>query len=148
VGNFCLLVWILRKVYDEGWFEWIVIGLDILIGMGVMFFGVIKIVVELVLFSGIDLVQIWVVVSGSNAWMWGLLFGFVCFGAVVDFVVMDVLWGFIVVDVFGVLVIGDIFGISVVIIDGMVCGFLSCNILRVVWLVIIWFELFYLVGGH
>jgi len=54
-------VCILCKVYDEGWFDCVVIGLDMLIGMGVMLFGVIKIVVELVLFSGIDFVFLWVV---------------------------------------------------------------------------------------
>jgi len=134
-GNLQSAVRILRKCYEEGQFDRVVIGSDTPTGTGVMPLGVIKTVAELSSLSGIDPAQVWAAATGNNARTWDLPAGFIVPGAAADLVVMDAPWGSTAPDALGALALGDIPGITAVVTQGVLRNLTSRNTPRAARLV-------------
>jgi enamidase len=126
-GNLRSAVRILRRCFEDGQFDRVVIGSDTPTGTGVMPLGVLKTVAELSSLSGVDSAMVWAAATGNNSRTWELPAGFIRPGQAADLVVMDAPWGSTRDDAIGALQIGDIPGITAVITGGTVRNLTSRN---------------------
>lgn len=126
-GNLRSSIEIVKKVFESGAEERVIVGTDTPTGTGVMPLGMLKTIAELSSLGGVDPAMAWAWSSGNTSDIYEMESGKVEAGRPADLVVCDTPWGGLAPDAAGALKRGDIPGISAVIVDGEIRTLRSRN---------------------